>query len=259
MSLDQELARVNCELKKNPNDEKAKTTKSSILNNKAVQAASKRNYKEAIELLNSAIEFNPNNSILYSNKSDYYSKLGKINESIECATKAIQIDGNNQTAKDLLAMNLTTQYTNDMEKGRFDEALAKIDMSLELRPNDKILLYNKAANLFNLGRFDEALVCAESSMKIDPKFGNPRSLKAIILNNNALQDTNNKNYEEALKKVNEAIELRPVEVGFYVNKISCLISLNRIPEAKQTLERALQLDAKNKDVISLKAILKNKK
>jgi tetratricopeptide (TPR) repeat protein len=256
MNLDQELAKYNSELKHNPNNEVAKKGKSLVLNNKAVAVASKNKLEEAIRLLNQAIELNPNNAVFYANKAEYFSKLGKYNDSIDCASKALEIDANSQSAKSLLILNLTNQYTGDMQKGKHEEALEKINRALEFKPNDKNILYNKAANLFNLSRLTEALECADKSSSMDDKFANPKSLKAIIYNQLSLEDSKNENNEEALRKVNLAIELKANEVGFHINKTSYLTALKRFEEAKEAVEKALRLDPKNKDALHLKTVIK---
>jgi tetratricopeptide (TPR) repeat protein len=258
MSFDHELANLNVTLRHDPNNESAKVAKSQLLNNRALELASENNWDEAFELLDEAIGLNSKNAIFHVNKADLLTKLGRFEESMDSASRALKIEPSNRVAKDLLSIcsnNLNTIY---MDAGEHEKALEKINLALEYKPNDNIELYNKAANLYKLNRTSEALEFVNKSIKADPTFGNPKVLKAIILNHQSLEDIDNGNREEALRKVNLAIELKPTEIGFHINKTVFLIEMNKIGEAKEAVEKALELDAHNKDVVHLKEVIDKK-
>lgn len=143
-----------------------------------------------------------------------------------------------------------------------------IDKALALEPKDKYVMYNRAATLWNLGRYEEALESAEKTADMDPKFSSPRTLKAIILNHMALKDSEEGRHEDALKKVEEAIKLKPNEAAFHVNRASFLVesaqfketkeATEQFKEAKKEVEFALELDADNKDAHFLKDVIHRK-
>lgn len=74
----------------------------------------------------------------------------------------------------------------------------------------------------------------------------------------ALKDSEEGRNDEALKKVNQAIELKPNEVAFLVNKSSFLVTANRMHDAKEVAEKALELDSENKDAQHLKDLIQRK-
>lgn len=258
MSFEQELAKLNAELKRDPNNQSAKEAKSLLFNNRSIELTNQNTFQEAFELLEEAIQLTPNNVMLYVNKADYLNRLGKLNESAECAEKALKLDPNNYKAKSLLSSNLNNLYTICMDEGKHQEALDKINKALELTPNDFVALYNKAANLFKLGQPEEAIEFADKSHKANATFGNPLTLKAIILNHLSLKDNEKGNNDGALKKVNQAIELRPNEIAFRINKTSYLIETKKIKEAKDELQNVLELDPNNKDALRLKEVIAKK-
>jgi len=61
---------------------------------KANELLNKRLWEESITVYTEAIEYHPNNAIYYANRSIAYQKIGKINEAMEDAKKAIKIDAN---------------------------------------------------------------------------------------------------------------------------------------------------------------------
>lgn len=102
------------------------------------------------------------------------------------------------------------------------------------------------------------MVSADEAAALDPKFSSPRTLKAIILNHLALKDSEEGREEEALKKVSKAIDLKPNEAAFHINKASFLVSASRIQEAKEALDKALEIDSENKDAQHLKDVVQRK-
>lgn len=258
-NFDQEIARLSAELKKNPNNEKAKKAKSVCLNNKALSLSTKSKNEEAIKIIKQAIELDPLHSVLYCNLANLYTRMSKYNEAIESASKALDVDPHNHNAIEILSLNLNNQYTIDNQKGNHEEALKKITRALELKPHDKIFLFNKASLLNKLGRHEEAIITIEQSLVIDPNFPNGKSMKSIILNQLSLGDSDKQQYEEALCKINQAIELKSNEIGFFINKATYLINLNRIDEASQATEKAFALDKNSKDAKNLKDIIAKRK
>lgn len=59
--------------------------------NKGNDAFSKKNYDEAVKHFTDAINLDPNNHVLYSNRSASYSSLNKYNEALKDAEKTIEL------------------------------------------------------------------------------------------------------------------------------------------------------------------------
>lgn len=59
--------------------------------NKGNEAFQKGNFLEAINHFSKAIELDPNNHILYSNRSASYASLGKYEDALNDANKCVQI------------------------------------------------------------------------------------------------------------------------------------------------------------------------
>lgn len=61
------------------------------LKNKGNEAFGKENYEEAITYFTQALELDPNNHILYSNRSGAYAKLEKYEQALEDANKVLEL------------------------------------------------------------------------------------------------------------------------------------------------------------------------
>lgn len=259
MNIDQEIARLNVELQKNPDNERAKKAKAICLNNKALALNSKGKHEDALKFVKQAIQLDPAHAAFYCNQALFYSKNNKYNDAIEAASKALELEPHNHNAIETLSLNLNNQFAIDCQKGNDQEALKKIDRAIELKPHEKMFYYNKATILNKLTRYEEADEVIDKALEIDSSCANARLMKSIVLNQLSLVDSNKGNYEDALKKINKAIELKSNEIAYFINKGSYLISLNLLDEATEIVDKALNMDKNNKDVKRLKDILEKRK
>lgn len=253
-AIDQEINKVNAQLAKTPDDQQLKETKAALLNNKAVELSKRERHEEAIKNVNEAIELNPNQATFYCNKANFLQRLNRYPESIECAEQALKTDPSYENARDTLAASLNNQYVIDCEKGSNEEALERINKALELKPNEKVFLSNKASVLNKLSKLDESMELADKALAIDPAFNNPKKIKASILNKLSMADSEEGKNEEALEKVNRAIELNSNEMAFHVNKAVYLVYLNNFKEAGEIADRVLKAEAHNKTAKQIRDI-----
>ena len=253
MNIDKELLQINIELAKNPTCQHLKTIKATLLNNKALGLFNKNKGNEALKLINQAIEL-AQTSALFSSKSNVLFKMNKYDESMECANKALELDPENPKAKDMVVINLNNKQMVECEKGNFDEALKLLSKAIQLKPEDKSLVCNKALILSYLERYDEAIVEVDKCLVMDESFYNAKVVKAAIVHKLSLNDFEKDDYEAALEKINQAIELKNNEATYLINKSSCLIKLKRYEEAIEFADKALALEKTNKDAAHLRFI-----
>jgi tetratricopeptide (TPR) repeat protein len=126
--------------------------------------------------------------------------------------------------------------------GRYDEALADFNRSLELRPDNPIALYDRGTVYGrHLGRYDEALADLNRSLELRPD--NP-----IALHNRGFAYSGLGRYDEALADFNRSLELRPDDPGTLYN-LACLFSLWGKPnDALAYLEKAVEKDKEYREL-----------
>ena len=111
----------------------------------------KNDSKEAIRLIQKAIELNPKIAVFYGNLGMVYDKLGLEEESIKSFEKAIEIDCNYP--------NSYTAYYNlgisFMNKREFEKSLKYFDKTIELNKDFFDAYWNRGLALLALGRFQE--------------------------------------------------------------------------------------------------------
>ena len=95
------LSYIDQSLQIDPSLGNAKSLQAFIYHKMASNEADKKNYEEAVTILNKAIESNPYEIAFFINKSSFLFKLKKFNESAECVDKALAIQSSNQDALNL--------------------------------------------------------------------------------------------------------------------------------------------------------------
>jgi tetratricopeptide (TPR) repeat protein len=123
------------------------------------------------------------------------------------------------------------------ELGRHEEALADYNRSLELNPDDADIVCNRGTTYFKLGKFEEALADYNRSLEIRPH-------DATTLYNRGTTHTKLKKYGEALADYNSSLELKLDQPSTLYN-VACLLSLwGKTDDALTYLEKAIERDGK---------------
>lgn len=157
------------------------------------------------------------------------------------------------------AMQLLQESASLLQQQKLDEAEAKLKQSLEINPSEPNAYFNLALVNINRGNWEEVeknLKKAEELLLVYQKAnpGNPtlqqqldnvrNELKLIPLRRLAgeIQTAmDNKEFQTALDKLDEMAELQPTNPSVYYNQALALIQMNRLPEASEKLDKAIEL------------------
>ena len=122
-----------------------------------VDAHDAERLEEAVTLYTEAIELDPELVEAYSNRSAAYGGLGRWDEALDDATRAVELEPTDVTVLAGAHLNRGASYG---ALGRWDEALDDATKAIELEPNDESLLANayfvRAIAGAELGRDEEA-------------------------------------------------------------------------------------------------------
>lgn len=155
-----------------------------------------------------------------------------------------------------------------LQQGRFEEALALIEVAVRINPRNAEALANYGHALKSLKRFEEALAAYDRALAIEPRFAaahhhrasvlqelrhhdealtgfgralalNPRAFEA--LHNRGLLLINMGHDAEAAADLKQAVALRPDAAESWNNLGNALANLGEIEEALESYDRALAL------------------
>lgn len=169
--------------------------------NAALQA---EKYTEAIDFYSQAINLDPNNHILYSNRSAAYAKVGKYDDSLKDAEKTVSIkpDWGKGYSRKGAALELL---------GRLDEALKTYEDGLKCDPsNDQLkeALKNCKDNLDAPPRFPGGAAGNMGNPFADPKF-----LASLAMNPKTRELLGDPEVQELLKDLSK----NPSNIGKLLN------------------------------------------
>jgi Flp pilus assembly protein TadD/4-amino-4-deoxy-L-arabinose transferase-like glycosyltransferase len=163
----------------------------------------------------------------YNNLANAYSKEGKINQAIETAKMAIQLQPNSGIAH----LNLGNLYA---ARGRFDLAQPHFEETIRLYPNYAEAHSNLGQLLAQRGDLEGGIRQFRKAIELNPSLGGPYLNLGIAL---ARQGR----IEEAVRVLQEAARLAPESAQAHYSLGSVYASEGRYDEAAKAFNDALQV------------------
>lgn len=194
--------------------------------------------QEAVALYARAIELEPAAVSPYVSRSKALFLLGRFDDSVEDATKAIELEPNDLN---LLADAYVARGAAYGSLGRFDDSVDDSTKAIELEPSDVNILasayFNRATGRLNLGRFNEAVDDATKAIELEPRGLN---LRARVYLSRATAYRLLGRFNEALDDATKAIELDELADAYFARAI-LLSQLGREVVAQADLATACEL------------------
>ncbi len=183
----------------------------------------------ALELLDGAIEIDPNNAAVHFNRGAVLQQLHRAEESLASYDKAIAI-------KPDYAEGFCNRGLVLAELKRWDAALASYDRAVAIKPDFAQAHFNRGIVLKELGRWDEALAGYERAVALEPGFAEGYCNRGLVL---AQLDR----WEAALASYDEAIAIKPQFAEAHFNRGLVLSKLEQADAALASFDQAIALKA----------------
>jgi len=146
------------------------------LNSEARKLIESRNLQAAIDLLDKALEVNPNHVDALYNKGWALIGLGKQEEAIVWLDRALVLDPNYVPALNMKGNAFLAIYNPE-------EAIVWFDKALEVNPKYAFALNNKGFALSNLGRYEEAISSYDKALELNPNYKSAQQNKILAQQN----------------------------------------------------------------------------
>ncbi|MFC2033120.1 tetratricopeptide repeat protein [Chloroflexota bacterium] len=122
-------------------------------------------------------------------------------------------------------------------RGKYEDALASYNWTLELRPDNPVTLYNRGITYAKLERYNKALADFNRSLELKPDAPN-------TIFNRGTTYAKLERYDDAFDDLNRALELKPDHSRSLYN-LACLLSLQeKTDDALANLEKVIIKDKK---------------
>ncbi len=158
--------------------------------NKGIKALKTGNAKIALKFLTQAIESDPANYVIYSDRGVAHKKLGELDKAVSDYSKALEIKPDYVTALN----NRGVAYT---QLGDYEKALSDFQQALTYGNLQGKIHSNMATALAKSGKTQEALAEFELAASIDPLDGDAGLLMAELLENTGRKEEALKTYRKA--------------------------------------------------------------
>jgi len=195
--------------------------------NEAFDLMENKKMEEAIPVLRTALEHDPEDSLTHYALATALTASNREPEAVKEYLKACTLYPRHAAWFDHLAVSQA--LTGDMEG-----ALASWKKALVLDPGDAGAEADMGTALFELGRAEEGLLHLEKAIKIAPKFPEPYSRLGWELGKAGRLD-------EAIVPLRKAVELRPESVEYRVNLGYVLGMHGDYAEALAAFQKAVEL------------------
>lgn len=161
---------------------------------------------------------------------------------------------------------LTQEGAQALQSSQFDVAEEKLTQSLEINPSNLTTVHNLAVLYLQTNQIDKAeetlqnelqlldvyktlqepgqeQALAQQEQQVEQLLASIPFRRTVIRADQAMQE---KNFDEAVSAYDELIEMQPDNAAIYYNKAVAQVQAERIDEAEETLQRALDLDPDQK-------------
>lgn len=131
-------------------------------------------YDEAIDILQKAIVWVPDNTYLYLDICDCYHNVGDVEAALHYCIEGLKRDSNN--------LELLKTYAATMRfLGNGEGAIEVVKRALILAPNDMGLLMALGRAYYSIGMIEMAIRCYEEAYKVNPNDAEPLLLLCAVM------------------------------------------------------------------------------
>jgi len=197
------------------------------------------NPKEALELLNKAIELDPNYAAAYNNRGNAWHEIGDFDRSIDDFNKMLELDP--------IGFHGYLGRGNALaDKGEHFRAIDDFNRCLKINPNLAEAYHNRGFTWLNLKEYDRAMADFNKALELNPQYSSAYIHRAIIWDEMG-------DYERSISDNTKAIQIDPPSKIAYMNRgLAFWHNLQKIAENKVGLgEKELAAE----DLIIMKTLI----
>jgi|GEM_PF-3398250 len=200
--------------------------------------------KEALKIINGALELDPDHSDSLALRASYLLKLDRPQEAHEIIDCLFEQDNDNWELLFLKGKVLLKFH-------EYKEGLEYFEKALQRSPQNPDILLKYGYTLSKLSRFDAAIKAYDKVINLQPE-------NTIALFNKGFILIMKGEYGKALDLYNSLIQLNPLNTRLWSKKGAILTKMNRSEDALRAVDRALETDPKDAEALFTKGYIYSK-
>lgn len=185
------------------------------------------NYAEAIQLLTSALQINPNIPSAYNSLGIALKEVGRLQDALQAYDRALNFSPGHPEVLNNRGVVLR-------ELKRAPEAIASHEQAIRLRPDFVEAHNNLGIAHYDLKQYERAVQCYEHAIRLRPDFAMAHCNLGIVF-----QEL--KHFDQALASFEVALRLDPEMAAAHYNQGMVLQELKRHEDALASYSRAFEL------------------
>lgn len=190
-----------------------------------------KDYEEAMQLLNKAVELEPGNAQIHLNMAVIYQRQQNINAAIKELDKCIQLEPEKESHYVDRATLL--MIIGEFEKSRFDLLKA-----YEIKPNDYSILFKMGVYYIKTNNDKEAIKVLTRAIDLNPVF-----IDALMNRGAAYMKT--KQYNKAIQDFTSILEIDEFNISALNKRASSFFSSRKYSGAIKDYDKLIRIDPKN--------------
>ena len=139
----------------------------------------------------------------------------------------------------------------DIRNGRFEDAVQKINQSIELKRDWELSYFYRAVAYQTLGEFNDALLDYTKAIQLNTRMSDAYYNRAYI--NLTRKDIQNPDLQKTVEDLNKALELDPKFIDALYAMAAAQKKLGNYHTALEYLEKLIQIEP---DAVNAKALKK---
>ena len=182
---------------------------------------------QAIEAYDECLKLDPKNFSALNNKSKTQRDIGKYEEAIVSSSAAIAIKSDYAVAY----LNRAIAF---MELKQFEAAIASFDQAIGIKPGNAEAYFNRGNAQMELKQFEAALASYDRAINTKPDYADAYFKKGLTL-----QEL--KQLPTAVASYDKAISVKPDFANAYLNRGSVLSKLKQLDAALDSYNKAISI------------------
>jgi superkiller protein 3 len=227
-----------------------------------VDNQTRKNYPAAEDSYKRALQIDPQNDAVWVDLGTLYQAMKQWKNALMCYNQALKFNPGNKDA--VQGVQTATNGAQDeaidanyqaggnlFKQGKYDEAIAKYKLVLQMSPKDPATHFDLGATYQAKGDFDNAIAEYKIAAGLDPKnaeyskaIANAIDAKAKPIVAAAVKMHAAKDYNGAIAGYLQALQLQPGNAAVWYNVASAYYSIQNYQAAQQAYQKAYDTDSK---------------
>lgn len=189
-----------------------------------------KNFNEALEVFNEAVNLTPDNAAAYAGRGSTYNELKQYGAAVDDLNKAVELGLN----KEFVYNNRGVAYMDGFQM--HEMAIDDYNRALALNPNYALAYYNRGNSRRSLNQYNEAISDYNRALELKPNYPEAHNNRGLAYNSLGM-------YEEAIADYTRSIELNNPQLHLpYCNRGVSYSNLNNEERAIADYNVAIKIN-----------------